>query len=389
MISLQFLPTENILENISRETGEENSIKEFRKFSLKQFLNLPQEKSEIFKKNTFPFTQYLESEREINKPKFEISGINYSTINGKEILIRNFDSAKDKMIAFVNSFFNSGFFLEIPNNSKSQKIKVSTIIPKNSISISQNIVVVGENSEVEFENDLVDESEHESVYAANILFLIKGNSSVTLNNFQNIDVNKKIFLNVKFICEKDSKVLINSQNFGAGFVRNKNEIILRGDGASAKNFEILLENSNQKYDITTDIKSIGRFTRGETFTKGVFSENSKGVIKGKIEVQKGAKRSDTYLAQHGMLVGKNSEANTIPCLEIIEEDVARATHSASVSKMDEDQLFYLMSRGLSELDAKNLIVFAFLSGNLKNIDEKKREQISEVITRKIGESIAS
>ena len=194
---------------------------------------------------------------------------------------------------------------------------------------------------------------------------------------------------MKFICEKDSKVTINSGNFGGGLVRNKNEIVLKGDGASAKNFEILFGNGGQKYDVTTDVISVGKFTKGETFTKGVFGESSKGLLKGTIVVEKNAKGSDTYLAQHGMLIGKKSEANTIPCLEIIEEDVVRATHSASVSRMDEDQLFYLTSRGLNETDAKNLLTFAFLSGNLKNLDEEKREKISQIINQKIGDSVAN
>ena len=191
------------------------------------------------------------------------------------------------------------------------------------------------------------------------------------------------------MCGRDSKIISNSQNLGGDLVRNKNEFLLRGNGASVRNFEILFGNSRQKFDITTDIKSVGESASGETFTKGVFSENSKGIIKGKLIVEKGARGSNTYLSQHGMLIGKKSEANTIPCLEILEEDVVRATHSASVGRIDWEQIFYLMSRGLAELDAKNLITLAFLSGNMKTLDEKKREEVAEIINRKMGESVAS
>jgi Fe-S cluster assembly protein SufD len=99
---------------------------------------------------------------------------------------------------------------------------------------------------------------------------------------------------------------------------------------------------------------------GEVAVRAVVYENAYLKLKGIIRINKGAVLADGFLRQKVLLVGENSRAEAIPELEIECDDV-RASHAASVGRIDEEQLFYLMSRGLSREEAVELIIKAFLS----------------------------
>jgi len=88
--------------------------------------------------------------------------------------------------------------------------------------------------------------------------------------------------------------------------------------------------------------------------RGLISGRSSTVWRGMIKVDEGAQRTDAFQEARNLLLGKKAHADAIPGLEILANDVA-CTHAAAVAQIDEDQLFYLRSRGLSEADAKRLV----------------------------------
>ena len=85
-----------------------------------------------------------------------------------------------------------------------------------------------------------------------------------------------------------------------------------------------------------------------------------------IRITKDAKNSRAYLAEHGMILGKEARADAIPGLEI-ETNEVKATHSASVAQINDEQIFYLMSRGMSEDEAKKLIIVGFFEPIVERI----------------------
>lgn len=137
------------------------------------------------------------------------------------------------------------------------------------------------------------------------------------------------------------------------------EIKLTGSGAHA---DILggfhLKDSDQlKLDIT--IIHAARSTTADTFIRAVAEESSSANINGKIIVQKGAQQTNSFLTENVLLVGKKARATAVPDLEIEADDV-KCSHAATVGKIDEEQLFYLMSRGISRNKATKLIIDGFL-----------------------------
>jgi len=109
-----------------------------------------------------------------------------------------------------------------------------------------------------------------------------------------------------------------------------------------------------------DLIHIGADTTGDLLSKGVFIDRARGYYKGMIVIERSAKGTDSFLGEFAMLLAKQARSVTIPSLEIDQPDVRRAAHSSSVGPIDEDEIFYLMSRGIPREVARKFIVLGFL-----------------------------
>jgi Fe-S cluster assembly scaffold protein SufB len=112
--------------------------------------------------------------------------------------------------------------------------------------------------------------------------------------------------------------------------------------------------------------------------KSVLKDNAKSLFKGMIKIRKNAKASESYLAGHAILLDKGAKSDAIPGLEI-ENNEVKATHSASVAQMDEEQAFYLMSRGFSKDSTRRIIIDGFLEPLARRMSPKVRAWINYLI----------
>jgi Fe-S cluster assembly scaffold protein SufB len=149
-------------------------------------------------------------------------------------------------------------------------------------------------------------------------------------------------------------------SLGAQLHRSRIDNRLVGRGSSVHQVEIGFGRGTQLFDLTSYTRHIGTDTTGDLLSKGVFTDRSRGYIKGLIEITRSATGTDSYLGEFGMLLTKRSRSVTIPSLEIDQPNVRRAAHSSSVGPIDEAQVFYLMSRGVDRDTARRMIVLGFL-----------------------------
>ncbi|MEZ4598123.1 MAG: SufD family Fe-S cluster assembly protein, partial [Chloroflexota bacterium] len=142
---------------------------------------------------------------------------------------------------------------------------------------------------------------------------------------------------------------------GAQLHRSRIDNRLVGRASSVHQAEIGFGQGSQLFDLTSYTRHIGTDTTGDLLSKGVFTDRSRGYIKGLIEIRRSATGTDSYLGEFGMLLTKRSRSVTIPSLEIDQPNVRRAAHSSSVGPIDEAQVFYLMSRGVDRDVARRMI----------------------------------
>ncbi len=168
--------------------------------------------------------------------------------------------------------------------------------------------------------------------------------------------------------------------FSPSFAKTSTEMVLDGLAAEASDFQAVFPSGSQHFDASSIVRHAAPETRARLLSRACAKDGGRAVLWGDIVIDRGAKLSDSFLSQGALLLNSGARADAMPMLEIEESDV-RATHSSSVSHLDENALFYLGSRGIAHPEAKKLLASCFLESalektSLHEASGKAFEQIS-------------
>jgi Fe-S cluster assembly scaffold protein SufB len=155
------------------------------------------------------------------------------------------------------------------------------------------------------------------------------------------------------------------------------DVFLNGVNASTENNFILLGKDGDK-KIQLNIMHNAPSTKSVTNTKGISDGKSKIIFNGLIKIMKNAQKSDAHLSCHALKLSKESHVQMIPSLLIDANDV-KASHTASVTEINEDELFYMRSRGIDAANAKRLLISGFFEPVIANISKELREKMKKVV----------
>jgi Fe-S cluster assembly scaffold protein SufB len=149
---------------------------------------------------------------------------------------------------------------------------------------------------------------------------------------------------------------------GLGGFRTKvrNHTQLTGDRSTVDDLQTFYGAGTQSFDSSFDLTHVATETHGNSVTRGVFTGQARGMSRGLVRIEAGARKTIAYISEHAMLLSKGARSDTIPILEILCRDV-KATHSTSVAPVDPEKVFYLESRGMPESDAIRMIGEGFLA----------------------------
>ena len=171
---------------------------------------------------------------------------------------------------------------------------------------------------------------------------------------------------------------------GGRTVKTNSYFDLAGPGAQAFVHGFMFGDSRQHFDLHTLQRHLQPNTTSDLLIKTVLKDRARSVYQGLIQVSEGAQRTDAYQANRNLLLSETARADSIPGLEILANDV-RCTHGATIGQVDEEQMYYLMARGLRRNEAQRLIVEGFFAPVLDRIPlEAVRERLRQVIQHKIG-----
>ena len=148
-------------------------------------------------------------------------------------------------------------------------------------------------------------------------------------------------------------------NIGGGLVRQDTEVAIVGSEAQAIINGAYIGAERQHIDNTSQIKHLVPDSYSREVYKGVLSDQAQGVFQARILVDQIAQRTDAYQMNRALLLSSQSEVRSKPELEIYADDV-KCSHGATVGQLDADQLFYLMARGISRIQAQTLLIEAYL-----------------------------
>ena len=415
------------IDEISSSRNEPDWLKDYRKNSLSVYDRLPMEISPLYNKytdakkmdpekvslststtDTIPsfLTKRLgELENEIciiqigtnihkiNLPDelkskgLVISSISDAIENNSELVKKALEASKseeDRFTALNNAAFNSGIFIHIPRNLIVDKpIHFLTCLSEDGHStISRNIIFVDESSKATIVQELYSPSiQTQQAYLELMNTSLGANAQLDVTTLQMIDQHAVSFSTRRTDLAQDAKVNWYSGLFGSMLSRYKIEYFLNGTGASSNDSEVIFGNNEQSFDIQTNVNHESPATEGRVVEKSILRNKSKSLFKGMIRIQKNAAKSNSFLSGRSILLDKDAKSDAIPGLEIFTNDV-KATHSASVAQIDEEQIFYLKTRCLTKEEAERTIVEGFLEPLSRKMSFQVRAWIAYLIESK-------
>lgn len=327
---------------------------------------------------------------ELKSKGLVISSIEDAIKNNPELVKKSLESSNantDKFTALNNAAFNSGIFIHIPKNLILERpIHFVTCLSDDGLSvISRNIVFADESSKATIVQELYSsKSDKQQAYLELFNTNAGPNSHLDMTTLQMMDQSTVNFSTRRTDLGQDAKVNWYSGLFGSILSRYKIEYYLNGSGASANDSEVIFGNKEQSFDIQTDVNHEAPATEGRVVEKSILRNKSKSLFKGMIRIKENAAKSNSFLSGRSILLDKDAKSDAIPGLEIFTNDV-KATHSASVAQIDEEQIFYLKTRCLSQQEAERTIVEGFLEPLSRKMSFQIRAWIAYLIESKWDE----
>jgi len=170
---------------------------------------------------------------------------------------------------------------------------------------------------------------------------------------------------------------------GGEFSRTWKECQMAGEGSESTMLGLYFANRKQHFEHWTVQDHLAANTRSDLLYKGALDDQARTVYYGTIKVRPGARNTDAYQANRNLSLSRKAKADTNPQLEIENNDV-RCTHGATVGQVDEEQLYYLMSRGIPRAEAERLLIFGFFNEVLGRAEwSGMHELLADSILRKL------
>ena len=293
----------------------------------------------------------------------------------------------NKFAALHAAFWSGGVFVYVPANTQVAlplRSHVWAETPGAAI-FAHTLVVAEEGASVVLIDAWASPTADEPVIASNVVEIIAGEAAqVRYIQLQDWGRNVWNFTTQRGLVQQDA--VVNTLNVGLGSRLSKAFIAshLVGPGGTAEMLGLYFADDAQHLDHQTRQWHIAPYATSDLLFKGALKDRARTVFSGLIKVFPHAQRTDAYQANRNLILSPTARADTIPNLEIGANDV-RCTHGATVGQVEEEYIFYLMSRGISRTEAVKLIVDGFFDEVIERVPvEEVQADVRAAIARKIG-----
>lgn len=320
---------------------------------------------------------------ELFDPTLEAQGVLFLTlekalVKHSELLREHFMTqparlGAKKFAALHKALVRSGGFLYVPREIQIElPFEVFHIVEGDRVAVfPHTLIIAEENSRVTFLDHFVSADETHSGFACGVNDLVlKPGAALTYvsvqdwsRNFVSVQVNSTI-------ADKDASAVNLSMNFGGKYSRLESVSSMVGTGARSDMLAVSIASGDQEFDQRTLQDHLKPNTTSDLLYKNSLNDRARTIFSGLIKVERGAHRTDAYQKVRNLLLSDEAEANSLPGLEILADDV-RCTHGATSGQVQPEELFYLKSRGIPENAAKGLIVRGFLNEVVNRLPGEK------------------
>jgi len=277
---------------------------------------------------------------------------------------------KDAFIALNSAFLADGAFVHVPRGVVVEEpisiLYVSTGNSAPAMAHPRNLVIVEENSQATVVEDYV--SVASGVMFSNVVTELYAGQDAVVAHYM-IEREDKRALNVSTLRieqERNASVESHSVLLGGALVRNNVHPVLAGEGGECLINGLYIGTGRQHMDNYMLVEHAKPHCNSRQFYNGILDEQAHAVFHGRIIVHKDAQKTDAKQTNRNLLLSDDAQIDTKPQLEIYADDV-KCTHGATIGQVEENALFYLRSRGLDEIAARRLLLYAFASECLERM----------------------
>ena len=189
------------------------------------------------------------------------------------------------------------------------------------------------------------------------------------------------------VADRDTLVKNLAVNIGAERARFENQTRIEGPGADVKMYSLTVAEESQEFDQRTFQTHNAGNAVSDLLYKNALLDKARTIFSGLIKVAEGAQQTDAYQTNRNLLLDPTAEANALPGLEILANDV-KCSHGATTGNVDAEELFYMMQRGIAKRDAMKLMVFGFFEEVIEKVDsDELADNLRELIRNKFESKI--
>lgn len=291
-----------------------------------------------------------------------------------------------KLTAYHAALVNGGAFIYIPRGVEMEEVvQVIYVQDQENASIFNHTLVVAEaNTKLTYVENYLSTFEV-ATGQANIIseVLAKENAKILYGAVDVLAKGYTAYVNRRGITDRDAVI-----EWALGLMNDSNSIVenvthLVGDNSEGHVKIVVVGRGDQKQNFTTKVIHWGKHTEGQILKHGVMKDSASSIFNGIGKIEHGASKSNAEQESRVLMLSDKARGDANPILLIDEDDVT-AGHAASVGRVDPMQMYYLMSRGISQHEAERLIIHGFLAPVVRVLPvEGVKRQLTEVIERKV------
>ena len=294
-------------------------------------------------------------------------------------------NADNKLAALNRSVFSGGSFIYIPPNTKLDR-PLQSYFRINSRGMGQferTLIIVDDNSDLHYvEGCTAPTYSDSSLHAAVVEIYVGKNSKCRYSTVQNWATNVLNLVTKRALVEENGTMEWIDGNIGSKATMKYPACILKGDNSSGTCITISVATHEQQQDSGARMIHIGKNTTSTIISKSIARLGGNASYRGKVDIKESAINSKSIVKCDSLILDKDSKSDAYPT-NICRTSKSNIEHEATVSRISEDKLFYLMSRGISEEKATELIILGFIERFREELPMEYAVELNQLLKRNL------
>jgi len=287
----------------------------------------------------------------------------------------------------INSSWENGLFVLIPDGTK-VTLKVDSLVDAGSSVAQKYVIICGSGSNVSYSDNFGSIGQGDGIQGKTVYFFLGEGTKVHYHYFQDKFPDVTDITYVKQFMDKYSEFSFYHANRGAYKTIFSDESVQFGEMSSFRVFGVSFSSGQQKMEITDSSFQKAQSTSSDIHVRGIVTGNSSTIHKGNIDLEESSMKSTGFYDSKILLLSKDGYANSKPALMIKNSDT-RSKHGSSISSVDDEQIFYLESRGIPKNIAKGIITTGFVASIMESAEDRQFMERIYKLAEDLGSNVLS